>query len=141
MRLLLMPWLYRRLNKNRIIANSELQKTLNVQYIEWEEEKYSPVIMATAGHLQIQLAETENKKLEPSMVVASGGIDYKKDDDNRFLGSVLLYEHEKSLITIKGDENYPCVHNSFIYDEIVIDLTEDDDIESIKLKSRSPGSF
>ena len=126
------------LNQNRIIANAEPNKTINVQYIETENGKYSPVLMAAAGHVEIQLKETDDGKVEPSTVVASGGIDYKKDENNRFLGSVLIYDHEKSTITIHGDEKNPCYSNGFLADEIFIDLNNNG---SIKVTSSSPSSL
>jgi hypothetical protein len=111
------------LNNNRIIADSEPGKTINIQYIEEKETKeHSPVIMATAGHIEIQMTETDDGKLEPSIVVASGGIDYKKDQDNRFLGSVLVYDHTKSTVTIQGDEKNPAYYNGVLVDEVFIDL-------------------
>ena len=125
------------LSNNRIIANSEPNKTISVQYIELEDEEYSPVLMASAGHVEIQLIETEEGKIEPSTIVASGGIDYRKDDDNRFLGNVLIYDHEKSTITIHGDEKNPCYYNGLLVDKITIDLTDN----SVKFESSNPSSL
>ena len=125
------------LNNNRIIANSEPNKPINIRYMEIENGKQSPVLIAAAGHVEIQLKETDDGKIEPSTIVASGGIDYQKDEDNRFLGSVLIYDHEKSTITIHGDEKNPCYNNGFLADEIFIDLANN----SIKVESNSTSSF
>ena len=125
------------LNDNRIIADAEPNKTINVQYIELENDNYSPVLMAAAGHVEIQLTENEEGKLEPSTVVASGGIDYRKDENNRCLGSVLIYDHRKSTITIHGDEKNPVYYNGSLADEIFIDLAND----KIRVTSTSPSSL
>ncbi len=125
------------LNNNRIIASSEPNKMISVQYIEMDNDEYSPVLMATAGHVEIRLNETGEGKLEPSIVVASGGIDYQKDENNRFLGSVLIYDHKKSTITIHGDEKNPVYNNGVLADEIFIDLTNN----NVKVTSSGPSSF
>ena len=125
------------LSNNRIIANAEPGKTIEIKYIEQQNEVRSPVIMATAGHIEIELKENEAKKLEPSKIVASGGIDYQKDENNRFRGSVLSYDHETSLITIYGDERNPAYHNSIPVDDITINMNTG----NIKLNMTSPGSM
>ena len=122
---------------NRIIANSEPNQTINIQYIELEDEEYSPVLKASAGHVEIQLTETEDGKLEPSTVVASGGIECKTDEDNLFLGSVLIYSHENSIIKIHGDEKNPCYYNGLLVDEITINLKDN----SVKFESAGPSSL
>ncbi|MBN1975722.1 MAG: LPS export ABC transporter periplasmic protein LptC [Sedimentisphaerales bacterium] len=128
------------LSNNRIIANAEPEKTINIQYIEEKNTELSPVIVASAGHIEIELRETEENKLEPSIIVASGGIDYKKDADNRFRGSVLIYDHEKGTIIIRGDDKNPAFYNTMLVDEIRIDLINDK-IESIEAKISRPGSL
>ncbi len=125
------------LSNNRIIANAPAEKTIEIKYIEQQNEERSPVIMATAGHIEIELKENEEKKLEPSKIVASGGIDYQKDENDRFRGSVLLYDHETSVITIRGDEKYPAYYNSMPVDEIFINMNTD----KVEFKITSPGSI
>lgn len=125
------------LSNNRIIANASSGKTIEIKYIEQQNEERSPVIMATAGHIEIEMKENEEKKLEPSKIVASGGIDYKKDENSRFRGSVLLYNHETSIITIRGDEKNPAYYNSMPVDEISINMNND----KVEFKITSPGSI
>ncbi len=125
------------LSNNRIIANAPSGNTIVIKYIEQENDERSPVIMATAGHIEIELKENEEKKLEPSKIVASGGIDYQKDADNRFRGSVLVYEHETSIITIRGDEKYPAYYNIMPVDDITINMNTGKVVSTIT----SPGSI
>jgi hypothetical protein len=125
------------LNNNRIIANSEPGKPINIKYIELVNNLYSPVLIASAGHIEIELKKNEEGKTEPAVVVASGGIDYMKDPNNRFLGSVLYYDHEKDTVTIRGDEKNPCFYNGVLVDEISIDLKTG----NVTLISTNPGSI
>jgi hypothetical protein len=110
---------------------------INIQYIELVNDKFSPKLVASAGHIEIEMKENEEEKLEPAVVIASGGIDYKKDPNNRFLGSMLFYDHEKNTVSIHGDEKNPCFYNGVLVDEIFIDLSTN----NIKLISTNPGSL
>ena len=125
------------LSSNRIIANAEPGKTIDIKYIEQENNERSPVIIATAGHIEIELKENEEKKLEPSIIVASGGIDYQKDEKNRFFGDTLTYDHATSKITILGDDKNPAYYNSMPVDEISIDMITGNVLSTIT----SPGSI
>ncbi|MBN2590602.1 MAG: hypothetical protein JXA96_12130 [Sedimentisphaerales bacterium] len=125
------------LSDNRIIANAEPQKTIDIKYIEQENDERSPVIIATAGHIEIELKENEEKKLEPSIIIASGGIYYKKNEDDSFRGSVLLYDHEQSTVTIYGNEKNPAYYNSVPVDDVFIDMATGE----IKSNITSPGSI
>ena len=125
------------LSNNRIIANAEPEKTIDIKYIEQQNEERSPVIIATAGHIEVELKENEEKKLAPSKIIASGGIYYKKDVDNSFRGSILLYDHEKSLVTIYGDEKNPAYYNNVPVDPIFIDLKTG----NVRSTITSPGSI
>jgi len=100
-------------NENRITAKAKPKEILSVDYTSVKDGEYGPVIIATAGSAEIQLTETPDGQAELSNLVASGGIDYK-DDGNRFFGSTLFYDHEKSTILIEGDENHPCYYNGLL---------------------------
>ncbi len=107
--------------ENQIIADAEPDKTLIIKYITVEDGQYGPVILATAGHVDIKLMETADGQTELSTLFASGGIDYK-DNGNRFLGSELFFNHEQSLITVTGDQTQPCYFNGSLVDGIKYDL-------------------
>jgi hypothetical protein len=107
--------------ENRIVANAVPGETLHIKYITVENGQFGPVILATAGHVDIRLDETENGQTELSTLYASGGIDYK-DNGNRFIGSELLFERRKSLVTVAGDNNQPCYFNGSLVDGIKYNL-------------------
>ncbi len=107
-------------SENRIIANALPGETLDIQYITVERGEYGPVILAKAGHVDIKLTEAEDGRTELSTLYASGGIDYNdyKDNGNRFIGSELLFEREKSLVTVAGDDTQPCYFNGSLVDGV-----------------------
>ena len=100
-------------NENRITAKAKPKEILSIDYTSIEDGEYGPVIIATAGSADVQLTETPEGKAELLNLVASGGIDYK-DDGNRFFGSTLFYDHEKSTMLIEGNENHPCYYNGLL---------------------------
>lgn len=108
-------------SENRIIANAMPGETLHIQYITVEQGQFGPVILATAGHVDIRLTETEDGQTELLTLYASEGIDYK-DNGNRFIGSELLFEREKSLVTVAGDDTQPCYFNGSLVDGIKYNL-------------------
>ena len=108
-------------SENRIVANAVPGETLHIKYITVEQGQFGPVILATAGHVDIRLTETEDGQTELSTLYASGGIDYK-DNGNRFIGSELLFEREKSLVTVAGDDTQPCYFNGSLVDGIKYNL-------------------
>ena len=108
--------------ENRIIADAEAGKTLSVRYISVEDGQYGPVVLAFAGHADIVLRDTPEGKTELSTLVASRGIDYKTEKGDKFIGSELFYDQEKSLITVTGDDTQPCYYNGALVDEIKYNL-------------------
>ena len=100
-------------NENRITAKAKPKEILSIDYTSVQDGEYGPVIIATAGSADIQLTETPEGKAELLNLIASGGIDYK-DDGNRFFGSMLFYNHEKSTMLIEGDEIHPCYYNGLL---------------------------
>lgn len=104
-------------SENRIIANALPSETLDINYITFEQDEFGPVIRATAGHVDIKLIEAEDGRTELSTLYASGGIDCQ-DNGNRFIGSELLFEREKSLVTVAGDDTQPCYFNGSLVDGI-----------------------
>lgn len=107
--------------QNRIVANAMPGETLDIRYTTLEDGQYGPAISATAGHCDIKLIETTDGQTELSTLYASGGIDYQ-DDGNRFIGSELFFDHEKSLVTVVGNDTQPCYCNGTLVDGIEYNL-------------------
>ncbi len=108
-------------SENRIVAGAVPGETLHIQYITVEQGQFGPTILATAGHVDIRLTETEDGQTELSTLYASRGIDCN-DNGNRFIGSELLFEREKSLVTVAGDDTQPCYFNGSLVDGIKYNL-------------------
>ena len=121
--------------ENRIIADVESDKILNIDYTTFEDGQYGPVVLAAAGHADIALRETPEGKTELSTLVASRGVSYKTDKGDLFIGSDLFYDHEKSLITVTGDEIQPCYYNGSLVDQIKYNV----ETREIEAKIVGPG--
>jgi hypothetical protein len=121
--------------ENRIIADAESDKTLNIEYVTVENGQYGPVVLASAGHTDIVLMETPEGKTDLSTLVATRGISYTTDKGDLFLGSELFFDHEKSLITVTGDETQPCYYNGSLVDQIKYNL----ETREVEAKIVAPG--
>jgi hypothetical protein len=111
------------LRENRIIADAGSQKLL-IDYFPVVDGKYGQQIQAEAGHVAALLTETDQGKTELATMTATGGIKYlDQENKNEFIGGELFYDHEKSLIKIKGDSLQPCYLNGALVDGIIYDLT------------------
>jgi len=123
--------------ENRIIADSEPDKALSVEYISIENGQFGPVVLASAGHADIVLKDTPDGKTELSTLIASRGIEYRTEKDDRFIGSDLSYDQQESLITVIGNETQPCYYNGALVDEIKYNLKTG----SVKAKGVGAGAL
>lgn len=109
------------LEAGRIIADAEPQGTLRVDYIPVVEGQFGQQVIATASHVEVNLVQTADGQMELSTLTASGGITYE-DGANEFAGSELFYDHDKSIMKIRGDRSQPCHYNDVLVDKIDYDL-------------------
>jgi hypothetical protein len=125
-------------DSNLIIADAEPQGTLLINYfpIVKGQIQYDRQITATAGHIETLLYETADSRTELSALKATGGITYE-DEDKRFVGSTLFYDHNTSIVTVQGDELQPCLLNGTFVDAIEYDLETD----RVKAKILAPGAL
>lgn len=107
------------LQTNQLIADAGSQGPLNVNYfpIVKGQVRYDQQVVATASHVEALLYETANRQFELSTLIATGGVTYE-DEDKQFAGSKLFYDHNKSLITVQGDQFQPCLLNGVLVDGI-----------------------
>jgi len=111
------------LRENRIVADAGSQRLL-IDYCPVVDGKYGRQIHAEAGHVEALLTETADGQTELATMTATGGIKYLDEENkNEFIGSELFYDHEKSVINIKGDALQPCYLNGALVDGIELDLT------------------
>jgi hypothetical protein len=104
-------------NANRIVADAEPGRALQIIYIPVVQGKYDEQQEATATHAEAVLAQTVGGQTELSTLTATGAISYK-DKENTFTGGKLLYDHQQNMMKIQGDGSNPCYYNGTIVDEI-----------------------
>jgi hypothetical protein len=113
------------IQENRIVADAP-SDTLIIDYFPVVNGKvqFDRHAVVTTPHLQADLIETASGQLKLSTLSATGGITYQ-DQDKQFDGSTLFYDADKSLVTVHGDELWPCHYNGAPVDAIEWDLKTD----------------
>jgi len=96
--------------ENRIVADASPGEKLRIDYLPAVDGHYNEYITATASHVEALLFEGPEGQTELSTLRATGGIEYE-DKDSEFLGSELFYDHDTSILTVKGDDSRPCYYN------------------------------
>lgn len=109
------------LGKHQITADASPEGALRIDYIPIVGGEYGQQIIATAGHIEIYLMQTDDNQNEISRIIATKNITYE-DGNNQFAGNKLVYEHSTSVVQIYGDESRPCLLNGALVDGIEIDL-------------------
>lgn len=84
------------------------------------------VTQVVAGHVEATFRQIAQDQMGLVSLIASEGIAYEHDDETRgehvsFDGAELVYDHERSRITVQGDELRPCRLNGAFVDSIVVD--------------------
>jgi hypothetical protein len=112
--------------KNQIIADAPSPGLL-IDYfpVVDGQAQYDRQATFTAPHVQANLAETPEGHLKLSTFSTTGGIVYRDEQDKNFDGSKLFYDADKSLITVHGDESWPCHFNGASVDAIEWNLKTD----------------
>ncbi|MHC4075174.1 MAG: hypothetical protein ACYSRZ_02000 [Planctomycetota bacterium] len=108
------------LGSDRIIAEAGA-KPIFIGYIPVTEDANSTRTTATAGHIELNLAETPQGRTALASLAAADGITYQQRDI-QFAGSQLFYDANSSLITVTGSDQQPCYLNGSAVDEIEYDL-------------------
>jgi hypothetical protein len=107
---------------NRVFAEAAEQEMLLVNYIPVVDGRYGDGAEARASRVEAVLYETPDGQTGLAALTASDGIRYDDDKGNIFVGSELFYNHDKSLITVEGDESQLCYWNGAVVDAIQYDL-------------------
>ncbi len=129
--------------ENLIIADAK-NEHMFIDHFPIIQGQYSQQATATANHVEALLYETDKGQTELSTLSAKGGITYEekakkrkwgKREDLQFIGSEMLYDGSKSMITAWGDESQPCFLNGALAPGIEYDLKKD----RIKTRIIGPG--
>ena len=118
----------------RIVAEAD-SEGLIIDYFPVIDGEFQYDLQATVvtPRLQADLVETASGQLKLSTLSASGGITYQDRQGKQFDGSTLFFDADKSIVTVRGDERWPCHYNGAPVDAIGWDLKTD------KLKFESVG--
>jgi hypothetical protein len=126
---------------NLVVADARSQGTLRIDYIPIIKGKYGEQIVATAKHIEADLVKAADGQTELSTLTATGGVTYE-DDNNQFAGSQLFYDHNKSIMNVKGDPpgvrgGQPCYFNGALVDGIEYNLKT----RKVKARVVGPGTL
>jgi len=97
------------LASDRIVAEAA-QQQLGIGYIPIVRGENGQATKVTANRLEAELMEIAGGKKDLARLDAIGGITYE-DGRQQFVGSELYYNGEKSLITARGNDIWPCLLN------------------------------
>jgi hypothetical protein len=108
------------LSTNRIFARNDESKML-ADYFPIVNGQNSQQIKASAGVIEIELAQNTDGQDEISTLRASEGVTYE-DADNQFSAGQMSYDAKTSLVKATGSDFHRCYLNGAIVDNVVYDL-------------------
>lgn len=108
------------LASGRVVAEADNQQ-LGIGYVPVVRGENKPATRVSANRIDAQLVEITGGRKELSRLDATGGITYE-DAEQQFVGSELYYNGKKSLITVKGNDIWPCLLNGVLVDGIKYNL-------------------
>jgi len=120
---------------NQIIADARTQQ-INIVYVPIAETSQVQPVNASAKHIEVKLAENPDGRNDLVSLAATNGVSYKADNIE-FEGSSFLYDADKSLITVWGDESHRAYVNGTFVDVIEYDLKNG----TLKTKILGPSSL
>jgi hypothetical protein len=112
------------MSTGRISAEARSRQLL-LDYFPLTATGYGRRIQAVAGHVEALLRPVAAGRMTLASLTASNGIDFE-DEKYHFVGSVLSYDRDKDLITVRGDAVQRCMFNSAVVDYIEMNLKTGD---------------
>jgi len=106
---------------NRITADGKT-KSVNMNYLPIVEGKLGQVTHAATTHIEANFTETPSGQSELATLHTTGGVTYREAGGNEFVGDTLFYDVKKSLMTVAGTGQVPCLLNGALVDRIEYDL-------------------
>ncbi|MHC4353607.1 MAG: hypothetical protein ACYS0H_12925 [Planctomycetota bacterium] len=117
------------IDENRIVAQAAPGDALWLHHVPVVDGAHDldSITTASAPRVEAFLVKTPDGRTQLSTLRATGGIDVNDlSNGNHFLGSVLYYDHETSIMRVTGDESQPCLCNGAFVDEIEYNVTTGD---------------
>jgi hypothetical protein len=99
---------------NRLAADSQ-DGSLLVDYFPVVEKGESDKVGVTASHVEADLLETPQGRMELKNLTAKGAVSYQ-DKNTQVVGSEFVYDANSSSIDIRGERSRPCYFNGAIID-------------------------
>lgn len=106
---------------NRITADGKT-KSVNINYLPIVKGKRGQVTRAATTHIEANFTETASGRSELATLRTTGGVTYREVGGNEFIGDMLFYDVKKSLMTVAGTDQVPCLLNGALVDQIEYDL-------------------
>jgi hypothetical protein len=103
------------------ISAAARSRQLVLDYFPLTATGYDRHVQAVAGRVEARLREVAAGRMELAEMTASDGIDFE-DEKYHFVGSVLVYDHSRSLVIVRGDAVQPCLFNGARVDQIEMNL-------------------
>jgi hypothetical protein len=124
------------MSTGRIEAEARAQQLL-LDYFPLSTTGYGHHIQAVAGHVSALLRPVDAGRMTLASLTASNGIDFE-DEKSHFVGSVLFYDRDKDLLTVRGDAVQPCMFNGAVVDYIEMNLKTGDVTAPVSTPSLLP---
>lgn len=96
--------------QNRLIAGSE-DKTMHIGYWPIVDGKLGQITHTSATKVTADFIETPDGRNELTLLTAENGVEYREEGGNELIGETLVYEPEKSLVSVDGLPGSPCLLN------------------------------
>jgi len=106
---------------NRITADGKTD-SVNMSYLPIVEGKLGRVVRAATTHIEANFREISTGQSELATLHTTGGVTYREVGGNEFVGDTLFYDAQKSLITVAGSDEVPCLLNGALADRIKYNL-------------------
>jgi hypothetical protein len=121
---------------NRIAVTSDKGPIL-FDYIPVVGGTVGQHIWGDTGRLDLALRRAPNGQMELLSLTASGGIQYEEEKGWQFSGDKLVYDGDRSIVSVTGGENRPCYFNGALVDWIEMNVKT----RSVKTQLQAPSIF
>jgi len=101
-------------------------ESVYLSYMPIVDGKWGDTISVTTMHLQANFLPMPDGTNELKTVITTGGIYYEEEGGNVFKGQDLLYDADKSLVTITSTEKNDCYFNNARVDWIEYEVDTGD---------------
>ena len=113
------------INDNNILADGK-ENSINIHYLPIIDGAPGQAVHAGATHIDAGFVATQSGRYELASLTATGGVLYKEDGGNEFIGDWLTFTKKKSLLQVGGSLTRPCYLNGALARKIDYNLETDE---------------